>query len=134
MSVILPDLLVGIFVDAILKLRSVPENLRLWSMAAWLFNPFTFTIGTRGNCEPLVCAIILWIILCLMNGVSFVSFSFFPFIFSENILLLIECSSIWYKHVSWNSPKQLNCLLDISKGYFDLKHGGSEYGITMSHN
>lgn len=62
------DLLVGFFVDAILKLRGVPENLRLWSMAAWLFNPFTFTIGTRGNCEPLVCAIVLWIILCLMNG------------------------------------------------------------------
>ncbi|XVF20592.1 hypothetical protein REPUB_Repub12eG0013700 [Reevesia pubescens] len=33
----------------------------------WLFNPFTFTIGTRGNCEPIVCAMILWIIICLMN-------------------------------------------------------------------
>ncbi|RZS20661.1 hypothetical protein BHM03_00053202 [Ensete ventricosum] len=64
------DLLVGLFVDAILKLRGVPEDLRLWSVAAWLFNPFTFTIGTRGNCEPIVCAVILWIILCIMNGVS----------------------------------------------------------------
>ncbi|KAG6509736.1 hypothetical protein ZIOFF_027741 [Zingiber officinale] len=64
------DLLVGLFVDAICKLRGVPENLRLWSVAAWLFNPFTFTIGTRGNCEPIVCAVILWIILCVMNGVS----------------------------------------------------------------
>ncbi|RWW42858.1 hypothetical protein BHE74_00051552 [Ensete ventricosum] len=64
------DLLVGLFVDAILKQRGVPEDLRLWSVAAWLFNPFTFTIGTRGNCEPIVCAVILWIILCIMNGVS----------------------------------------------------------------
>ncbi|XP_039124770.1 GPI mannosyltransferase 1 isoform X2 [Dioscorea cayenensis subsp. rotundata] len=62
------DLLVGLFVDIILKLRSVPETLRLLSVAVWLFNPFTFTIGTRGNCEPIVCAMILWIIICIMNG------------------------------------------------------------------
>ncbi|RRT45010.1 hypothetical protein B296_00030589 [Ensete ventricosum] len=43
------DLLVGLFVDAILKLRGVPEDLRLWSVAAWLFNPFTFTIGYNGT-------------------------------------------------------------------------------------
>lgn len=64
------DLLVGLFVDIILKLRSVPETLRLLSVAVWLFNPFTFTIGTRGNCEPIVCAMILWIIICIMNGVN----------------------------------------------------------------
>ncbi|XP_074352831.1 two-component response regulator ARR9-like [Apium graveolens] len=33
----------------------------------WLFNPFTFIIGTRGNCEPIICAMVLWIILCLMK-------------------------------------------------------------------
>ncbi|MQL98722.1 hypothetical protein Taro_031434 [Colocasia esculenta] len=62
------DLLVGYFIHVILKLRGVPENLRLYSVAAWLFNPFTFTIGTRGNCEPIVCAMVLWIIICLING------------------------------------------------------------------
>lgn len=62
------DLLVGYFIHAILKLRGVPEKLRLYSVLAWLFNPFTFTIGTRGNCEPIVCAIVLWIIICLMRG------------------------------------------------------------------
>ncbi|TYI04026.1 hypothetical protein ES332_A11G386100v1 [Gossypium tomentosum] len=36
-------------------------------MLIWLFNPFTFTIGTRGNCEPIVCAMILWTIICLTN-------------------------------------------------------------------
>ncbi|PIA27154.1 hypothetical protein AQUCO_08300090v1 [Aquilegia coerulea] len=45
------DILVGLFIRNILKLRGVPENLCLISMGAWLFNPFTFTIGTRGNCE-----------------------------------------------------------------------------------
>ncbi|KAL6655022.1 hypothetical protein ACP70R_005848 [Stipagrostis hirtigluma subsp. patula] len=62
------DLLVGLFIDTILKLRGIPEKMRMWSVVAWLFNPFTFTIGTRGNCEPIVCAIILWILICLMKG------------------------------------------------------------------
>ncbi|KAF0909995.1 hypothetical protein E2562_001245 [Oryza meyeriana var. granulata] len=62
------DLLVGLFIDTILKLRGIPDRTRIWSVVAWLFNPFTFTIGTRGNCEPIVCAVILWILICLMNG------------------------------------------------------------------
>lgn len=65
------DLLVGLFIDNILTLRGIPEKTRIWSVAAWLFNPFTFTIGTRGNCEPVVCAAILWILLCLMKGVEY---------------------------------------------------------------
>uniref|UniRef100_A0ACD5Z2L3 Uncharacterized protein n=1 Tax=Avena sativa TaxID=4498 RepID=A0ACD5Z2L3_AVESA len=62
------DLLVGFFIDTILRLRGVPEKTRIWSVVAWLFNPFTFTIGTRGNCEPIVCAAVLWVLICLMKG------------------------------------------------------------------
>ncbi|KAK6255831.1 hypothetical protein SCA6_017136 [Theobroma cacao] len=61
------DLLVGLFIRIILKQRKVPEDLCTYSVLLWLFNPFTFTIGTRGNCEPIVCAMILWIVICLMN-------------------------------------------------------------------
>jgi hypothetical protein len=74
------DLLVGQFIDTILKLRGIPEKMRLWSVVAWLFNPFTFTIGTRQNCEPIVCAVILWILICLMKGVSSKSLSLFSVI------------------------------------------------------
>ena len=63
------DLLVGLFIRSILKLRRVPDKLCTFSVMVWLLNPFTFTIGTRGNCEPIVCAMILWIIICLMNGI-----------------------------------------------------------------
>uniref|UniRef100_A0A2N9IBA6 GPI mannosyltransferase I n=1 Tax=Fagus sylvatica TaxID=28930 RepID=A0A2N9IBA6_FAGSY len=45
------DLLVGYFIRSILKLRGVPENLCVSTVMVWLFNPFTFTIGTRGNCR-----------------------------------------------------------------------------------
>ncbi|XP_073145491.1 GPI mannosyltransferase 1-like isoform X2 [Henckelia pumila] len=62
------NLLAGSLIHKILKLRGVPAKLCRYSAMAWLFNPFTFTIGTRGNCEPIVCAIILWILLLLMKG------------------------------------------------------------------
>lgn len=62
------DLLVGLFIRKILKQRKVSEKVCTVSVMVWLLNPFTFTIGTRGNCEPIVCAMILWIIISLMKG------------------------------------------------------------------
>ncbi|KAI3875807.1 hypothetical protein MKX03_023730 [Papaver bracteatum] len=93
------DLLVGILIRSILKLRGVPEKTCLSSVALWLFNPFTFTIGTRGNCEPMVCAIVLWIIYCLMNGSVLqagiwyglvVHFRVYPIIYALPILLVLH--------------------------------------------
>nr|ACR37809.1 unknown [Zea mays] len=81
------DLLVGLFINTILELRGIPEKMRMWSVVAWLFNPFTFTIGTRGNCEPIVCAVILWILICLMKGVSSESLM----LFVQLLLPLLSC-------------------------------------------
>ncbi|KAJ1413474.1 Mannosyltransferase, DXD [Sesbania bispinosa] len=93
------DILVGYFIYYILKLRKVPENLCNYSVMAWLFNPFTFTIGTRGNCEPIVSAMILWIIICLMKGNVLqsafwyglvVHFRIYPIIYSIPIILVLD--------------------------------------------
>ncbi|KAI3707863.1 hypothetical protein L2E82_36751 [Cichorium intybus] len=93
------DLLVGYFIRKILKLRGVPENLCIYSVIVWLFNPFTFTIGTRGNCEPIVCAIILWVIICLMTGNLFqgaiwyglvVHMRIYPIIYALPIIITLD--------------------------------------------
>ncbi|KAK4562098.1 hypothetical protein RGQ29_004817 [Quercus rubra] len=93
------DLLVGYFIRSILKLRGVPEKFCVSSVMVWLFNPFTFTIGTRGNCEPVVCAMVLWVLLCLMNGhvlqAAFwfgllVHFRIYPIIYVLSILLILD--------------------------------------------
>ncbi|KAI9111274.1 hypothetical protein K1719_017686 [Acacia pycnantha] len=95
------DILVGYFIHYVLKKRKVPENLCNYCVMIWLFNPFTFTIGTRGNCEPIVCALVLWIIICLMNGnvvqSAFwyglvVHFRIYPIIYSIPILLVLDPS------------------------------------------
>ncbi|CAN8252540.1 unnamed protein product [Cochlearia groenlandica] len=93
------DLLVGLFIRTILKQRKVPEEICTYSVMVWLLNPFTFTIGTRGNCEPVVCAMILWIIISLMQGnlsqAAFwyglvVHFRVYPIIYALPIILVLD--------------------------------------------
>jgi phosphatidylinositol glycan class M len=112
------DLLVGVLICKILKLRGVPENLSTYSVMVWLFNPFTFTIGTRGNCEPIVCAIILWIIICLMNG-NLIQSAFwyglvvhlriYPIIYALPIIVLLNPKNYQFRRTpllnNWNSQK-----------------------------
>ncbi|XP_042478932.1 GPI mannosyltransferase 1 isoform X1 [Macadamia integrifolia] len=127
------DLLVGLFIHTILKLRGVPENLRLYSVAAWLLNPFTFTIGTRGNCEPIVCAMILWIIICLMNGRVrqaaiyyglIVHFRIYPIIYSLPILLVLDQHSFKTGQTpaiqKWSSRQQKQDQSSRSRKTFSL--------------
>ncbi|KAL1292151.1 GPI mannosyltransferase 1 isoform X2 [Arachis ipaensis] len=93
------DLLVGYFIHFILQQRKVPRKLCNYCVMTWLFNPFTFTIGTRGNCEPVVCAMILWIIICLMKGNLLqsafwygliVHFRIYPIIYAIPIVLVLD--------------------------------------------
>ncbi|KAG9448551.1 hypothetical protein H6P81_008516 [Aristolochia fimbriata] len=119
------DLLVGFFVHSILKKRKVPEDLNYYCVAAWLFNPFTFTIGTRGNCEPIVCATILWIIICLMNGNLFqaafwygliVHFRIYPIIYSLPILVVLDQNEFQLAHTPLITKWTLEQRLSSQKG------------------
>jgi phosphatidylinositol glycan class M len=53
------DLLAGWLVGRVLRLRGVGERAALAAAAAWLFNPFTVTVSTRGSCESLVSTLML---------------------------------------------------------------------------
>ncbi|XP_042015415.1 GPI mannosyltransferase 1-like [Salvia splendens] len=99
------DLLVGLLIHRILKLRGVPEKLSTYSAMVWLFNPFTFTIGTRGNCEPIVCSMILWILICLMKDnliqAAFwyglvVHLRIYPIIYALPIIILLD--PLYFQH------------------------------------
>ncbi|XP_015883714.3 GPI mannosyltransferase 1 [Ziziphus jujuba] len=135
------DLLVGLFIRTILKLRGVPENLCTVSVSVWLLNPFTFTIGTRGNCEPVVCAMVLWIFICLMNGRLFqaaiwygliVHFRIYPIIYALPILLILDPHVFRTRHrpvlQNWtqskrNSPWSFSVtrLADLFSPWFIMK-------------
>ncbi|KAH7849829.1 hypothetical protein Vadar_023594 [Vaccinium darrowii] len=100
------DLLVGLFIYNILKLRKVPEILCTYAVMSWLFNPFTFTIGTHGNFEPIVCAMVFWIIICLRNG-NLIQAAFCMFTQERLLFGLISgavffiCTGIFYYLYGW---------------------------------
>ncbi|XP_031262884.1 GPI mannosyltransferase 1-like [Pistacia vera] len=128
------DLLVGYFIHSILKLRKVPEDLCKYSVMVWLFNPFTFTIGTRGNCEPIVCAMILWIIICLMKGnvlqAAFwyglvVHFRIYPIIYALPVILVLD--PLFFQ--SGFKPKLLNWRLRQDKNAQSYSKMADQYGL-----
>ncbi|KAK6127174.1 hypothetical protein DH2020_039085 [Rehmannia glutinosa] len=127
-------LLVGLLIHRILKLRGVPEKLGTYSTMVWLFNPFTFTIGTRGNCEPIVCSMILWILMCLMNDrllqAAFwyglvVHLRIYPIIYALPIILILDP-----RH--FHSGKK-PVLVDWSSRTSNSSLGASDSKITSSH-
>ncbi|KAK9832107.1 hypothetical protein WJX81_007738 [Elliptochloris bilobata] len=64
------DLLVAWLIQRLLRDDDLPKRTVSVSMAAWLFNPFTATISTRGNSESLVAAMLLLLLRCLSHGAS----------------------------------------------------------------
>ena len=50
-----------------LKQPAVAQRLQIWTLAAWLFNPYTATISTRGNGDALV-TLMQISLLMLMKG------------------------------------------------------------------
>ncbi|KAL8242962.1 hypothetical protein R6Q59_013264 [Mikania micrantha] len=111
----LPHLLVGYFIRSILKLRGVPENLSIYYVIVWLFNSFTFTIGTRGNCNIFQGAV--WYGLVVHMRI-------YPIIYDIPIILILDPNH--YRPgkktsiINWNSrqPKP-NAILGSTK-FFDL--------------
>eukprot|EP00250_Pteridium_aquilinum_P006969 c16781_g1_i1 orf=186-1535(+) len=96
------DLLAGHLIHKILGLQGVYGKTRILCTALWLFNPFTFTIATRGNCEAIVCCMILRIIYCLLKGHAVeaavwyglvVHFRIYPIIYVMALLIALDSKS-----------------------------------------
>jgi len=61
------DLVVGWISFKMLQDRGCSAGTAIAYVAVWLFNPFTVPIGTRGNCEALVSALLLIVVHSLIN-------------------------------------------------------------------
>ncbi|CAI5504736.1 unnamed protein product [Closterium sp. Naga37s-1] len=55
-------------IRSLLLLRGISDRVAVLCAATWLFNPFTVTIATRGNCDALAAALILQVLLGLLQG------------------------------------------------------------------
>lgn len=80
------------------QLQSASQPRCFWSIVAWLYNPFTVTISTRGSCDSLVTVMLLGVLLMLMQGRVVVPavvyglavhFRIYPIIYAPGIVLYL---------------------------------------------
>jgi GPI mannosyltransferase 1 subunit M len=62
------DVLVGALIAKLCIARGFSEKMAKYAAWAWLFNPFTCTISTRGSCEAITGALMLATVTALSNG------------------------------------------------------------------
>lgn len=62
------DLLAGWLIGDILEQQGYHGRVQITAMGAWLFNPFTVTVSTRGSCESLVSILMLAALHGLLRG------------------------------------------------------------------
>ena len=101
------DVYCGKLVHEILRKRKCSESFTIQMTALYLFNPLTMAISTRGSCDAVANALVLFSLKSLMFGtilnsaVSFglaVHFRMYPVIY---IVPLIVALDVQY-HVNWN--------------------------------
>jgi phosphatidylinositol glycan class M len=95
------DLLVAILIERLLVLSMPKKNSTTIAacLIAWLFNPFVFTVSTRGNADVLIAALVLASLYCLLTRKLFwgsiwyglaVHFKIYPIYFVLAILLYLD--------------------------------------------
>ena len=64
---ILSDLLLAYLLYRIFTLQLIEKRLALLYTSTWLFNPFSFTISSRGNADVLICLMVIATIYCFLT-------------------------------------------------------------------
>lgn len=93
------DLLIGVLIQKILRLRGMSEHRAVKFNAIWLLNPMVANISTRGNAESVIGAMVLGAFYLVMTrrirwgaflyGLS-VHFKTYPIIYSIALLVMMD--------------------------------------------
>ena len=62
------DIVAAWLIVLVLRRQGASETAVLMASAAWLCNPFTATISTRGSCDVLAAVLLLMLLLLLLTG------------------------------------------------------------------
>ncbi|GFR42470.1 hypothetical protein Agub_g3378, partial [Astrephomene gubernaculifera] len=92
------DLVAAALMSYILRRTAASPSLRTLALLAWLFNPYTATISTRGSCDVLSVLLLLSLLVCLLQGRTLaagalyglaVHFRIYPVIYGPAIMMFL---------------------------------------------
>lgn len=107
---VLGDLTSGWLLYKILSLQQLPEKVKLAGCIAWLLNPLTAVVSSRGNVESLLSTLVLATIYCIMQKRLTIAAAFFglavhmkifPAIYTLSFLLLLDENYSGKRPSSW---------------------------------
>lgn len=97
------DIITGILIINLLKACQITsKRANLYTAAIWLLNPLVITISTRGNCETLLCLLIITTFYFLYHGKLLLAglvyglsihFKIYPIIYCGPIAIYLCCRS-----------------------------------------
>ena len=98
------DLIVAWMIYQILNAKNVSKDVVVGMVAFWLFNPFVFTVSTRGNADVLIAFLVLGALYCfvmdklilgsILYGAA-VHFKIYPIFFVFAILFFLGSKKSW---------------------------------------
>lgn len=102
MTFIASDIITGIsIIKLLISCQVSPKKANLYTAAIWLLNPLVITISTRGNCETLLCLLIITTFYFLYRGKLILSGSIYGLSVHFKIYPIIYCGPIaiylWYR-------------------------------------
>jgi len=97
------DIVVGWLIARFVHLQGASPQATITATILWLFNPWTFTISTRGSCDVLVVVLLLSMLLCLHKGATAlaavayglaVHLRIYPIIYAPAIVLFLAARAV----------------------------------------
>lgn len=97
------DILAAVMIARLLSRMNAPEPSILLATAAWLYNPYTLTISTRGSCDVLAVLLLLGMLQLLMaRRVALAALTYglvvhlriYPIIFAPTLVFFLATRSL----------------------------------------
>ncbi|GMH43418.1 hypothetical protein BSKO_11340 [Bryopsis sp. KO-2023] len=133
------DLCVGWVIHSLLKSFGLNSNVAQKFSLLWLWNPFTFTISTRGSSDVLIAFVLLATLLAIRNGYHglagalwgfSVHWRIFPIIYGPSVVLfLAQMHHAGRTHPNQNVVQRAAAFLRSVFSPFCLKFGLAALGV-----
>lgn len=101
------DLATGVLIHSVLALQGVDGRMNLVAVSAWLLNPLTATVSSRGNAESLLSVLVLSVLYLLLSNRPMLSAALFGLAVHLKIFPIIYSLPL-YLFLDANYPTQQN--------------------------